>query len=570
MSDEFNTPGRSFADGDDPTWTALDKNDYTNNALHYYSPSNVNTDGGFLNIRTEPLHVDIIGLDDATLSPTHETKNFRSGMVQSWNKFCFTGGIVEASVTLPGDAHTGGLWPAFWLLGNLARHTYVGSSSNIWPWSMTSTCDPTLADAQLLSPCLKTSHYGMAPGVGRGAPEIDIFEVQPGPVLHNTNQFSKMSVGQPFTSASLQVAPGKRSSRPGNGNWPAPWEWYQGLQFGPNSTMNINFFGSYNHFKAAASAAYDYWSDAVSQNRQLTASHFETAHTFRLEWEPPSDIFPYGYLHWFLDGELILAINGTSINPVTHAEIPSEPSYIIFNTAVSKEWGFPTTCPMGCNCDTSSYDCLSPHFAENCGFSPGFCSMMKDDAAPEFKIDWVRVYQDPTNPTHKVGCSTPERPTREWIEGHADKYKTEDDSAPLKKVRKGGGACSDDLDPKKKLKKEALERESENEMVDDPERPSFFRDICGGSTRGTCTKSGTCSCTANHTGPWCLSADKSNGVEWDAPDSIFDLGFVLPSGAVLLFIVFIGFGAALAVICGIMRGDREKVHSYEAIPELAL
>ena len=36
MSDEFNIPGRSFADGNDPRWTAMNKNDYTNAALQYY------------------------------------------------------------------------------------------------------------------------------------------------------------------------------------------------------------------------------------------------------------------------------------------------------------------------------------------------------------------------------------------------------------------------------------------------------------------------------------------------------------------------------------------------------
>jgi len=33
MSDEFDVAGRTFNDGHDPRWTALNKNDYTNNAL---------------------------------------------------------------------------------------------------------------------------------------------------------------------------------------------------------------------------------------------------------------------------------------------------------------------------------------------------------------------------------------------------------------------------------------------------------------------------------------------------------------------------------------------------------
>jgi beta-glucanase (GH16 family) len=35
-------------------------------------------------------------------------KNYTSGMVQSWNKFCFTGGILEMSIELPGEAESGG------------------------------------------------------------------------------------------------------------------------------------------------------------------------------------------------------------------------------------------------------------------------------------------------------------------------------------------------------------------------------------------------------------------------------------------------------------------------------
>lgn len=102
------------------------------------------------------------------------------------------------------------------------------------------------------------------------------------------------------------------------------------------------------------------------------------------------------------------------------SEISSEPSYILFNTAVSSEWGFPKKCPANCPC--KKYDCFSKNFQETCGFSEGFCDMMKKDS-PKMKVNWVRVYQDPRDPTQKVGCSTPERPTRRYIEAHADLYK---------------------------------------------------------------------------------------------------------------------------------------------------
>lgn len=37
FSDEFEVAGRSFADGSDPRWTSINKNDYTNAALQVSS-----------------------------------------------------------------------------------------------------------------------------------------------------------------------------------------------------------------------------------------------------------------------------------------------------------------------------------------------------------------------------------------------------------------------------------------------------------------------------------------------------------------------------------------------------
>ncbi len=56
------------------------------------------------------------------------TKNYTSGMVTSWDKFCFTGGILEVSLQLPGDGQSSGLWPALWLMGNLGKVNYPEST----------------------------------------------------------------------------------------------------------------------------------------------------------------------------------------------------------------------------------------------------------------------------------------------------------------------------------------------------------------------------------------------------------------------------------------------------------
>jgi hypothetical protein len=313
FSDEFNTPDRTFEDGTDPRWTAIDKNDYTNDALHYYAEENAKTDAdGNLVIKTVAKDTAVVGFDDVKGKATRVTKHFRSAMLQTWNKFCFTGGIIEAEVELPGKHNIGGLWPAFWLLGNLARHTYVGSSEHIWPWS-SGVCTAKSFSAQHISACSEVGHYGMDAGVGRGSPEIDIFEVQPGNVKANNGPFILTSVGQPFMSTSFQVAPGRPNSRPGNGIWPGPGQWYDGLVGGPNTSMNIGFYGNYNHFPADTHPEKsDYWSDAISYNRQLEEKHFNGSHTYRLEWDVPTEEKD-GYLHWFLDGELILAINGTGV-----------------------------------------------------------------------------------------------------------------------------------------------------------------------------------------------------------------------------------------------------------------
>lgn len=120
FSDEFETDGRTMNDGQDPRWTALNSDDLTNNPLHWYSHDNVKTTNGVLNI-TLDVHPRTFTYTDKTRDQIKQnetgkdvnvTKEFRSGMVQSWNKFCFTGGIIEISAKLPGDPTVGGLWPA--------------------------------------------------------------------------------------------------------------------------------------------------------------------------------------------------------------------------------------------------------------------------------------------------------------------------------------------------------------------------------------------------------------------------------------------------------------------------
>ena len=185
MSDEFSEDGRTFDKGDDSVFEAANKPDDTNEAIQYYNASSeyVRTEDGALVIETRAEHTMWEQWDEDTYQVTEHVKPYTSGMVQSWNKFCFTGGVLELSVQLPGAWDSAGVWPAAWLMGNLARAGYQTSTMHMWPWSY-DQCrmpqDTYLPDKQEINACDADPGFGMWPGRGRGAPEIDIFEVMPG------------------------------------------------------------------------------------------------------------------------------------------------------------------------------------------------------------------------------------------------------------------------------------------------------------------------------------------------------------------------------------------------------
>lgn len=88
--------------------------------MEWYDPEQVTTEGGSLKITLDerPNH----GLD------------YMGGMMSTWNKFCFTGGIIVTSVVLPGRSDVYGLWPAVWTMGNLGRAGYGASLDGMWPY----------------------------------------------------------------------------------------------------------------------------------------------------------------------------------------------------------------------------------------------------------------------------------------------------------------------------------------------------------------------------------------------------------------------------------------------------
>ncbi|CAI5721322.1 unnamed protein product [Peronospora effusa] len=219
MSDEFNTPNRSFRPGDDHIWTSLEKPDGVNGALELYAHNMTSTrcdDDGTCYFFIEAVdELNIIRVYNMYKHPPGLVDvpfYYRAGMVQSWNKFCYQGGMLEVRAQLPGavtkesgnpDLAKGNsgkvrarkyypTWPGIWMLGNLGRAIFSASTNRMWPFSY-DACEPDLLDpkSQRISACNDNPGYGLNPNQGRGAPEIDILEG-----------------AADLISSSIQIAPG--------------------------------------------------------------------------------------------------------------------------------------------------------------------------------------------------------------------------------------------------------------------------------------------------------------------------------------------------------------------------
>jgi hypothetical protein len=170
--------------------------------------------------------------------------------------------------------------------------------------------------------------------------------------------------------------------RPNMGHLPRKGHWYEGLEYGSNNTqLNPFFYGVTLELKPVQ---YTYQSDAISANTQLTKAYFNHFHKYRLEWEPPNDDGKDGYIKWYLDGKFLYGIRGDNLN-LTNTEIPSEPMYLLMNTAIASSWGFPKPCPDGCTCEC--YECGNPECV--CGLPDGFC----DNFPATFEIEYVRTHR---------------------------------------------------------------------------------------------------------------------------------------------------------------------------------
>ncbi|KJA16007.1 glycoside hydrolase family 16 protein [Hypholoma sublateritium FD-334 SS-4] len=330
-------------------------------------------------------------------------QDYRSGMLQSWNKFCFTTGYIEVSVTFPGpDQSTQGYWPGAWTMGNLGRPGYGQSTDGMWPYTYDS-CDvgtfpnqtykdgsgPAAAlhsdksrsvnnfelswlSGQRVSACTCPGgdHPGPTVSRGRGAPEIDIFETEK------------------------------------DKNFPIVQVVSQSSQFAPfmHDYLYYNDTGDWVNFDTSRTRANTFRGSAVQQSisalTQLPADMFQGSganfHTLGFEyWSDPNDRSA-GEITWQVDGEKSHQVTAAAVagdplpdgTGISQRLISEEPMSIVLNLGLSQNWQNITLSTM-----------IFP---------------------AEMKFDYVRVYQrkGQTN----VGCDPSNYPTADYIANHPVAY----------------------------------------------------------------------------------------------------------------------------------------------------
>eukprot|EP00878_Enallax_costatus_P016697 GHUV01017520.1.p1 GENE.GHUV01017520.1~~GHUV01017520.1.p1 ORF type:complete len:582 (+),score=86.31 GHUV01017520.1:114-1748(+) len=381
FSDEFNRQGRDFIGQDgDRIWAAMDmyySSDFAEE--QNYKPDKVTVSGGAL--RLTMVNESSEAIQNSVNGPVNVRMNKTSGMVQSWNKFCFTGGLVEFSIKLPGSADVSGLWGAAWLEGNLGRAGYLRSTAGRWPYSY-DTCAGSgrlawsAADGQRVNRCTNSR--------GRGAPEIDVLEygifappgqTTPVPTFVHTMQMGP--IAPPLTSFMLPDASGQ-----------IPGIRIPGAVDPARATYLSPPYGVMN--KPGFPRAGSDLTDTYSGLSKLGPQHFDSYHTYSVLWEPGE------HIRWYLDDHFLFEVNKEALRAQTNSAgdsigdrlIPQEAMYFILNLAMSNK----------------SWSKVSPDLKLPATMS----------------VDYVRVYQRQS--AVNVGCSPPDYPTQEEIACNKDEY----------------------------------------------------------------------------------------------------------------------------------------------------
>ncbi|KIP11417.1 glycoside hydrolase family 16 protein [Phlebiopsis gigantea 11061_1 CR5-6] len=381
FSDEFNTDGRTFYPGDDPFWEAVDLHYWQTNNIEWYDPAAITTRNGSLEIRLSKME--------------NHGSDYQGGMMSTWNKFCFTGGLVEASVVLPGTNNVVGLWPAIWTMGNLGRAGYGASLEGMWPYTYDS-CDVGTVANQTLNGLPIAAAEGGDPSNGNALSYLPgqrlsrctcAGESHPGPIHSDGTYVGRAAPEIDIFEATISGSPLKGSVSQ-SGQWApfdAEYHWF-------NTTANLvipnttsTWLNEYQGgvFQQATSCL----TNTNPEAYELTGNQYSI---YGIQYVPG---FDDAYIAWITDGQMVWKLNqpGMSANPVVEIgsrPVPQEPMYLIANLGMSRNFGY------------VDLDHLT------------FPATMK--------VDWIRVYQDPD--TKNIGCDPEDFPTAAYINEYLEAY----------------------------------------------------------------------------------------------------------------------------------------------------
>lgn len=418
FSDEFTREGRTFYPGDDPFFEAMDIWYGVTHDKEWYDPQQVVTRDGAMVITMDSAETTQPHLTPGSTAPFTVEENhnltYRSGMVQTWNKFCFTSGYIEVSVQLPAPGPTAqGYWPGVWTMGNLGRAGYRATTDGMWPYSY-DECDvgtfpnqtakdntPAAAvysdkswdeydkklsvlNGQRLSSCTCPNQDHPGPWGkldsgsnrfrGRGAPEIDIIEVQRdnsiliGNVASQSAQFAPFSHDYTFNDdPSVYIIHNSSTTYPNTYTGSPLQQAVSALSKVPDDAFDIPG-GRYSTY------GFEYYANPKDRDNS--------------------------FVTWQIDGKPTVTFKPGATGPdkgpggsmVGQRIVPEEPLYAIMNMGISDGW------------TQIQYDTLQ--------------------FPAEMKIDYVRIYQrkGETN----VGCDPPDYPTTQYIQDHLDQYMNRD------------------------------------------------------------------------------------------------------------------------------------------------
>jgi beta-glucanase (GH16 family) len=313
-------------------------------------------------------------------------------MLQSWNKMCFKGGHLEASISLPGEGETIGLWPGFWAMGNLGRPGYLATTDGMWPYSYHDKCDVGITPNQStpdglsflpgmrLPACTCKGEDHPSPGKSRGAPEIDAVEAS----VEFLDPTSDIGIG--IVSQSYQCAPFDIWYQPDYGEFfraECPQMIWTNivdfLEIKDHAITKMNAYrgGVYQQAVSGLTLLNNDWYDGKQYQK------------YSFEYKTGND----GYITWYVGDDETWTMDPRAVGPngnIGQRTIPEEPMSVIVNFGMSNSFAF-------INIDRITR--LLP---------------------ATMRIDYIRIYQDEGDEI--VTCDPPGYPTTEYIRNHPEPY----------------------------------------------------------------------------------------------------------------------------------------------------